>query len=515
MITGIAGAFQLNLKNAHRSNFYEVQEHDDSGIFRTKYNVVSTNDTHAHLHRTWTNFDYQRFADGTPAKAEHKVQSQHSAHVYVKHGKVEKVHRTNIAFFRPANGHPRADNLKGFKDQEQDIEMSTKGYSKLTLRSCSEPEHSRFKRFETEEEHVKTARSLYTDNLLFTDTEKINWSKIGGEMKKARHFYEVLRCFTDKNMKEREIGDCSNEMHRMVRDDEGAFRMIVRMVGARSHQNLTSWAVYVAALAGHGKYDAQSTLAQAVKADYPRPLSKEEYEALLVGIFYLPEGPLHSQLFDALLHLISQEEKGDEVTSTAMLVLAGLAERAKRSGYNETLGDIIAEMIHNRYKNRSTLYHPDSAEHEMQLRDHIWAFGNLGHHSGLPVILSHIDHHNSDIRSAVIAAMRKLPPEHTNQHLMRALYKDEHVEVKGAVVNIFVERHQNLSDSVVQGLEHALWHAPESETLDSSIIQFLENHGDHPKAVYLRKRRSAIHRHKRALFPFLRPREFALGPSKR
>ncbi|KAJ7389355.1 hypothetical protein OS493_032212 [Desmophyllum pertusum] len=151
----------------------------------------------------------------------------------------------------------------------------------------------------------------------------------------------------------------------------------------------------------------------------------------------------------------------------------------------------------------------------MQLRDHIWAFGNLGHHSGLPVILEHIDHDNSGIRSAVISALRKLPPEHTNQHLMYALYRDEHAEVKAAVVNVFVERHQHLSDSVVQGLEHALWHAPESETLDSSIIELLENHGDHPKAVYLRKRRSAIHRRKRALFPFLRPREFALGPSKR
>ena len=515
MVTGIAGAFQFNLKGVHRSNIYEVQEHDDSGIFRSNYNVLSANDTHAHLHRTWTNFDYQQFADGTPAGGQHKVQSQHSAHVHVKDGRVDKIHRTNEAFFRPANGHPRADNFKGFQDQEQDIEMSTKGYSKLTLRSCSEPEHRRSKRCATEEEHLKTARSLTSDNLLFTDTEKISWSKIGGEKKKTRPFYEVLRCFTDKKMKEREIGDCSNEMHRMIRDDKGTFQMVAKLVRDRSHQNLTSWAVYVAALAGHGKYEAQNALAQAVKTDSPRPLSKEEYEALLVGIFYLPEGPLHSQLFDALLQLMSREEKGDEVTSTAMLVLAGLAERAKRAGYNETLCDNVAEMIHNRYRNRSTLYPFDSEEHEMQLRDHVWAFGNLGHHSGLPVILKHIDHDNSGIRSAVISAMRKLPPEHTYQHLMRALYNDEHADVKAAVVNVFVERHQHLSDSVVQGLEHALWHAAESETLDSSIIELLENHGDHPKAVYLRKRRSAIYRRKRALFPFLRPREFALGPSKR
>ena len=476
---------------------------------------MSANDTHAHLHRTWTNQDYQTFADGTPAKAEHKVQSQHNAYIHVKDGKVERVHRTNKAFFRPANGHPRADNFEGFKGQEQDIEMSTKGYSKLTLRSCLGPEHHRSKRSATEEQHLKIARTLIRDNLLFTDTEKINWSKIGGEKKKPKPFYEVLRCFTDKSMKERQIADCSNEMHRMVREDEDAFRTINRLVRDRSHQNITSWAVYVAALAGHGKYQAQNTLAQAVSADYPRPLSKEEYETLLIGIFYLPEGPLHSQLFDALLNLVSREEKGDEVTSTAMLVLAGLAERAQRSGYNDTLCESVAEMIHNRYQNRSTLHDPDSSDHEIQLRDHIWAFGNLGHHSGLPVILQHIDHDNSGIRSAVISALRKLPPEHTNQHLMNALYADEHPDVKTAVINIFVERHQHLSDSVVKGLEHALWHAPESETLDSMIIQLIENHGDHPKALYLRKRRRAIHRQKRALFPFLRPREFALGRSKR
>ena len=151
----------------------------------------------------------------------------------------------------------------------------------------------------------------------------------------------------------------------------------------------------------------------------------------------------------------------------------------------------------------------------MLLRDHIWAFGNLGHHSGLPVILEHFDHDNSGNRSAVISAMRKFSPEHTNQHLMRALHTDEHTDVKTAVVNVFIERHQQLSDSMVQSLEEALWHAPENETLDSSISEFLENHGDHPKAVYLRKKRSVIHRRKRALLPFLRPREFALGPSKR
>ena len=137
-VIGIAGAFQLNLKDIHKSSVYEVQEHDDSGIFRTKYNVLSANDTHVHLHRTWTNNDYQQFADGTSAKGRHKVQSLHSAHVHLKDGKVNQVYRTNEAFFRPPDGHPRVENFKNFRDQEQDIEMSTNGYSKLTLRDCAD-----------------------------------------------------------------------------------------------------------------------------------------------------------------------------------------------------------------------------------------------------------------------------------------------------------------------------------------------------------------------------------------
>ncbi|KAL9987468.1 hypothetical protein ACROYT_G001781 [Oculina patagonica] len=510
---GIVGAFQVNLFDAHKSTNYEVQEHDDSGIFQAKYNVVSVNDTHTHLHRTWTNFDYQQFAGGATAKGEHKVQSQHSAHVHVKDGKIEKVHRTTSAFLKPAKGHPRAENFKGFA--KQDIEMSANGYSKLTLRSCSDSEHQRSKRSISENEHLKTIKSLTKDSLIFDDTVKIKWSKVGGQKKKARPLHEVLRCVVDKRIKEREIGYCTNELHHMVRNDRRVFRALKRLVQNRNHQNLTSWAVYVAALAAHGKYEAQNVLAHAVKTDNPRRLTSEEYETLLMSIFYLPDGPLHCSLFNALFELALKDEKGEHATATAMLVLAALTERAKTAGYNDTLSDNVAQMIHNRYRNRSSLYHPDSMEYESHLRDHIWAFGNLGHHSGLTVILQHTDHDNSDIRAAVISAMRKLSPMHTDQHLMRVLYHDEHNEVKAAVVNVFIDRHQNLTEFVVQGLEHALWHADTDDVLDSSIQELLENHGNHTKAVYLREKRSSIHRRKRALIPELRPREYELGQSKR
>lgn len=82
--TGIVGAFQVNLLGANKSTVYEVEEKDDSGIFRAKYNVLHNNDTHAHFHRMWTNYDYQQFADGTPVKGKHNLQSYHSAHVLLK-----------------------------------------------------------------------------------------------------------------------------------------------------------------------------------------------------------------------------------------------------------------------------------------------------------------------------------------------------------------------------------------------------------------------------------------------
>ena len=516
-IIGVVGAFQLSLGDVHKASTYHSHEQDDSGVYLTKYSVLSANDTHAHLHRTWTNYDYRRFADGTPVGGEHKLQSEHNSYVHLKDGRVDRVHRTTKAYFRPSKGHPRADNFKGFQKQDQDIEMSTSGYSKLTLRSCSDAKQRRSKRsVADEDEHMKSAKSLSSDRLMFTDTDKIKWSEIGGEKKrKTRPFYEVLRCFTDKSKKEREIGDCSMELHYMVSNNEDTFQKVIRLFQDRSHQNLTSWSVYIAALVGQGKLQVQDHLAQAVKTDYPRPLTDKEFEALLVGIFYLPKGPIHPQLFDALVELTTKGHRGDDIGVTAMLVLAGLTDRAVKAGYNETISNVVAKMIHNSYNNKSSFYHPDSQEYETYLRDHIWAFGNLGHQSGLPVILDHITHDNSGIRSAVISAMRKLPSEHTDHHLMNALYQDEHNDVKAAVVEVFIDRHQHLSDSVTRGLEHALWHAPESETLDSSIQELLENHGNHPKAVYLRTKRSSIHRSKRALFPFLRPREFALGPSKR
>ena len=100
-------------------------------------------------------------------------------------------------------------------------------------------------------------------------------------------------------------------------------------------------------------------------------------------------------------------------------------------------------------------------------------------------------------------------------YFIRMLYQDEHSDVKASVIEVMTERHQDLHDPMVKALEHAIWSSEMGDTLDSQVKELLENHGKHPKALHLRKKRRAIHRHKRALIPALRPREFELGPKKR
>jgi hypothetical protein len=96
------------------------------------------------------------------------------------------------------------------------------------------------------------------------------------------------------------------------------------------------------------------------------------------------------------------------------------------------------------------------------------------------------------------------------------LKHDEHVTVKAGVIEVFLERRQNISDEMREAIEDALWSAEEGDELDSKITEFLDKHGDdsHHTIKQLRKRRASIRRKKRALIPALKPREFSLGPRK-
>ena len=88
-------------------------------------------------------------------------------------------------------------------------------------------------------------------------------------------------------MKESKIADCSNELHRMIKSDhEDTFRTIVRLVQDRSHQNLTSWAVYIAAPCRAWQVPRTESLSASTEMKNTQdPLSNEEYETLLIGNF--------------------------------------------------------------------------------------------------------------------------------------------------------------------------------------------------------------------------------------
>ena len=317
-----------------------------------------------------------------------------------------------------AKPYARAENLKDFQKQEQDFEMWTSGYSTLKLESCKDrgpesrpPNYS----YKTPENNG----TLRSSNLVFTDSDKIKWSNIGGEKPKRQALFELVQCINDLNTKESDIAECMRQIHRQMDTDSQTYNLVENIVLQRTHRNMTSWEVLTSALAGNGRQRAQIALAHALRTDHQLPLTVKEYEILLEAIFYLPKGPIQRALYDALFSLASQNNCHSDVSTMAMLVLAGLVKRSQQAGYNITLCNNVFGLIHDSYKNKSNLYHPESVEHEAYLRNHIWALSNLGHLSGLEIILRHRDHDNSFIRSAVAIAMRKLPPSHTDHHLLR------------------------------------------------------------------------------------------------
>ena len=472
------------------------------------------NNTHLRLKKQWTNYDYQQFADGKPTSGEHRLHFNNEINVHLENGRVKNVHRKHQALFK-AKDNPRSENFKDFKQNRQDIEMTTKGYSILALNSCSKPDHHRTRRA-VRDDYLHTERNVFrVDNLLFKDYSEINWDDIGGQKKKTKPLEMLLRCFNDNSLKEQEQADCAVELHKLVRSDKLSFKTVRNLLHKREHQNLTTWSALLSAVVAQGKVEAQEALAYAMMTDYPRPLIVEEYEILLEAILHLPSGLFHHSLFQALLNAAQHQKRPENLSTMSMLVLSGMTERSQRAGYNASLIETVVSFIHDSVQNKSLNYHPDSEEHESCIRRHVWAYGNLGHVSGLDDILQYINHDNSHIRSAVVSAMARMPSQHTNHHLYQALYKDETKEVKKAVIEVLKDRHEQLTKPVVEALEHALSIGDKGDALDATVQEFLENHGSNQEAVRLRKMRKHLHRQKRAFFHALRPREFKVGVNKR
>ena len=507
----------MNLKDLASPEF-RVHEEDDSGRYLANYTLLEHNDTHLLLRRTWNNYDYIELPDNLPVKGEnvHKVKTKYIVHADIIDGKVQKVRRAHEAFFQNPKGHPRSENFKGFHVNSQDIDISADGYSHLVLRSCSRLQNHRVTRSAKDDllETNKFTKSLKKDRLLFTNQDQIKWAVVGGEEKKTRSLYELIKCYSDMSIPEDEFAECVKELHYLVVNKREVFLQMRKLIDERSHQNSTTWMALINAMSAHGGFEAQNVLANALHFDIPRPLNKEERQIVLEAVFFLHKAPLHDLLFRKLVEYVKDESRYKDASAMSMLILASVIKRAQAQGFNVSLGDTVLRLIHDSYTNKSTRYIPGTAEHESYLRDHIWGLGNLGHVKGLDIILRHQNHDSSDIRSAVISAMRKLPAGHTNEHLLNAIYHDEENHVKSEAIKVFIERHQDLTETIAKAIEYAMSSAEIGDELHSVINEFLENHEKHPKSEDLKKKQKYFNRKKRAFFPGLKPWDYALGPKK-
>ena len=494
---------------------FNTEEEDDSGVHVTYYDVTHRNSSHVDFTKEWSGNDYSRHADGRPVEGKQHVKSRYNSAIKIEDNTIKSVKRTHFSELHDEKAYKRPVNNPDFQHQP-DLNIKASGESHLNLLSCAAISR-RTKRSLADKNVASSLANLKQDTLTHSDVHRLRWSDIGNHKKPTRTFYELLRCYSDPSVKKNELSQCVKEFHFLARTDEKTHRKIVELTLSRSHQNFSTWSGLVGALVVKGDHATQKILTQALLSEEPRPLTDKESSILLEAVFFIPPGPLYPELLQALQSLHKNKSKSDDVTVRAMLVMSGLVYRVREAGYNRSLSDKIVQHLHHSFKAHPARFHDyESESHETYLRNHIWAFGNLGHKSALNTITRHLDHDSSGIRYFAVSALRKLPSQDTDHHLLRALKQDEHVTVKAGVIEVFLERRQNISDEMREAIEDALWSAEEGDELDSKITEFLDKHGDdsHHTIKQLRKRRAAIQRKKRALIPALKPREFAFGPRR-
>lgn len=508
-------AFHLKLHDDFNVTSFNTKEEDDSGVHVTYYDIIQRNVSHADFTKKWSGDDFIEHADGRPVEGKQYVKSHYNSAVKIEDNIIKSVKRTHFSQLHDKTAFKYPVNNPDFKDQP-DFNLKASGESHLTLLKCIS-KSQRSKR-STGQQSVKSVLSdLKQDTLTCSHFHHIRWSDYGDPKKPTRTFYELLRCYSDPSVKKNELSQCVKEFHYLARLSDDAHRNIVQLVLSRSHQNFSTWSGLVGALVVKGDHQTQKILAHLLTSDNPRPLTVKEHSSLIEAVFFIPAGPLYPELLHALMYLHKNSSKNDEVTVRAMLVLSGLVRRIHEAGYNRSLSDTVARHLLYSFKTHPARFHDDESEsHETYLRNHLWAFGNLGHISSLSTIIRHLDHDSSGIRYSAVSALRKLPPSQTDHHLLLTLKKDYHRSVKAGVVEVFLERRQNITNEMRDGIEDALWSAEEGDELDAKITEFLEKHGEdsHHTIKKLRKRREAIRRKKRALIPALKPREFVFGPKK-
>ena len=517
LAVGVVSALNIRLHHEDGTTSYKSEEEDDSGIHISHYDVSKINSTYLDVTKTWSSDDYLKHADGHPVNGKQHSKIHYHSAINIENNAIKTVQRTHWSYLHDDTAYKRRLNKKDFQDQP-DFDFKTSGESQLHLLGCSKLSTSkRTKKYSENDNVVSSLATLKRDSLSYDDINRLKWSSVGNPKKPTRTFYELLRCYSDPSVKESELSKCIKELHFLARSDDAIFQRITDLTLERSHQNISTWSGLVGSLVVRGDYHTQKVLARVLLSEGPRPLTEKEHSVILEAVYFIPTGPLYPDLLQALMSLHGNASKSEEVSVMAMLVVSGLVKRCHEDGYNTSLSDVMMQYLQNSFNNHPARFHDDDSDsHETYLRNHIWAFGNLGHSSSLNLIMPHLDHDNSAIRYSAVSALRKLPSEHTDHHLLRVLKQDEHATVKAGVVEVFMERRQNLTKELRQAIEEALWKSEEGDELDSAITEFLENHGDdsHHAIKHLRKRRESIMRKKRALIPALRPREFSLGPRK-
>ena len=507
-------ALILRLHHEEQRLTYDAEEEDDSGIHVTYYNVSRINSTHIDLTRKWTGNDYRKRADGRPVNGKQYSKSHYHSTVKIENSTIKTVDRTHWSYFNNDKPYNRALNRKAFQNQP-DFDIKASGESQLRLVRCSKPLNSKKTKRSLENAKVGLAlANLKRDSLSFGDMHRLKWFSEETAKKTIRTVYELLRCHWDSSVKESELAKCIRELHVQARTHDVTFRNIANLTLERSHQNISTWAALVGSLVVRGdNHNTQKILARVLISEGPRPLTDKEHSVLLEAVYFIPAGPLYQELLQALISVHRNHSKSEDVSAMAMLVVSGLVKKCHEAGYNSSLSDMTMDHLENSFKNHPARYHDEESNtHEAYLRNHLWAFGNLGHPSSLEIITPHLDHDNSAIRYSAVLALRKIPSHRTHHHLLRVLKKDEHVSVKTGVIEVFIERQQNFTEEIRDAIEDAMWKSEEGDELDMAITELLEDNGEN--SHLLRKRRAVIRRRKRALIPALKPREFALGPRK-
>ena len=509
---GIVSALNLKIHPDSQKISYCTEEEDDSGIHVAYYDVKERNLTNLGLIKKWSSDDYLKYADGRSVKGERHCKSHYYASLEIENGAIKNSRRSHFSYLGSDKPYTRPQNKPEFQRQP-DLELKASGESHLNLLRCDNTRRTREKRSSI---HFPL-QNLKHDSLSYGGMQHLKWSSAGLSSKPSRTFYELLRCYSDPSVKQSELSQCVKELHHLAKIDDEIFNNIVNLTLERSHLNFSTWSGLVGSLVVRGDYQTQKILSQMILSEEPRPLSDEEHAKLLEAVYFIPAGPLHPELLEALLSLHKNPSKNDEITVRAMLVMSALVRQFHDAGYNRSLSENIAKHLHQSFKTHPARFH----EEESQSRDeyiwsHICAFGNLGHISSLNFITRYLDHDSSSIRYFAVSALRKLPKQYTDHHLLRVLRDDEHITVKAGVIEVFIERRQNLTEKLRDAIEDVLWVSVEGDELDSKITEFLENHNEMSYRLMknLRKRRATIRRKKRALIPALKPREFSLGIRK-